>query len=246
MTSLSGGGSSHSNLLYLQVELGLYDRFATVQQTTALCQLNVVQLSHFKDESEDGDDPTECPHPGLYQWTAYYTVPSSIIADSNLHYTPDVRLTFSNDQGQRVGCVVTGPIALRGQADAKAVAGLVALGVSLAVFIGIFAVLLYLSHHRKILLERTRTSNNVQQQVPAAAMQYRYFRTLPNGRVEPVAGHPPKRQQQQLQRPEAPQLQHQRQQLDSDSHDDDSDSEDALHISNPAYNETHLPSRPII
>jgi hypothetical protein len=236
MSSSSGGGENF--ILYLQVELGLYDHFQTVAAPTALCQMNVVQLSYYNDAAAVTGDPTECPHAGIYQWTAYYTVPS--FADSSLHYTPDVRLTFLNDQGTRFGCVVTGPIALLSQADAKAVAGLVALGISVTIFIGIFSILLYLSHRRKQRLEKlTRLTTQT-------AMQYQYFRTLPNGQVVPVTGHPPPVRPQQRQRPMPQQQQQHPHDHHEDGDDDDDDSEDALNISNPAYNETQLPSRPII
>lgn len=269
-SSSSEGSSSSSVLLYVQVELGMYDRFSIVQQPTALCQLNVVQLNYFGDDATAATttnaqeyqasasvDPTECPHAGVYQWTASYTVPASS-ADSSLHYTPDVRLTFTNDRGERVGCVVTGPIALRSRADAKAVAGLVALGIAVLVFLGIFAALLFLSHRRKKRLERMRLNNNSgstnscsnQSTAASTAMQYQYFRTLPNGQVVPVTGHPPVRQQRPMpQQQHAQQQQHLQQQLQHHHHhiaEDDDDSEDALNISNPAYNETQLPSRPII
>jgi hypothetical protein len=255
--------TNSSAILYAQVELGLYDHFTVVQQPTSLCLLNVMQLSMAADSTTD-TDPSQCPHAGVYEWTAVYAVP--VFADSTFHYTPDVRLTFLDHDGQRVGCIVTGPIALRAAADAKAVAGLIALGISVTVFMGIFAALLFLSHRRRQGLERLRLAggNATGAAHPTGAMQYQYFRTLPNGQVVPVVGHP---------RPSLtsmPQL-HSRVSASStatttrdgpvarpsrpmrssavqapDDSDDDDDSENALNISNPAYNETQLPSRPII
>jgi hypothetical protein len=257
--------ANNSAVLYAQVELGLYDRFTVVQQPTSLCLLNVMQLSMAADSTSD-TDPSACPHAGVYEWTAVYAVP--VFADSTFHYTPDVRLTFLNDDGQRVGCVVTGPIALRAAADAKAVAGLIALGISVTVFMGIFAALLFLSHRRRQGLERLRLAggNATTGAHATGAMQYQYFRTLPNGQVVPVVGHPrpsftsmsqhsrvtasstttTTRDRPGSARPSTSSLPMRSTVQAPDDSDDDDDSENALNISNPAYNETQLPSRPII
>lgn len=261
--------SSTASSIFVQIELGVYDQFTVVQSPTSLCQLNVVQMSSIHDSStsestSDADytDPRECPHAGMYQWTAVYTVPS--FPDPTLHYTPDVRLTFLNEFGQRVGCVVCGPLALRAASDARAVHGLVALGISLTVFIGVFSILLYLSHRRKQGLERVRAHGGGSGGAPhpfkknnstSTSMQYQYFRTLPNGQVVPVVGHPPRPRQQQSSQPPTSKFQKQQQlprlaqmnKINSeDEEDGDDDSDDARNISNPAYNETQLPSRPII
>jgi hypothetical protein len=251
----NGEGVVNGNnvVLYLHVELGLYDNFYTVQQPTPLCQLNVVQVTMLNDASSDAD-PTECPHAGVYQWTAYYTVPA-FSSDASLHYTPDARLVFATSTGQRVGCVVTGPIALRTMADRHAVAGLVALGTAIAVFLGLFAALLVLTHRRK---ERVRLLAQQQQygggtSNTSSSSRAQYFRTLANGQVVPVVSsaqhgwHPPVLPPRRL--PTRPPLRQQLPEDRNDSVDDDDDddsSADALNISNPAYNETQLPSRPII
>ena len=134
--------------------MGLYDHFTLVQQRTSLCVLNVVQLSTLNDPNIDTDvsfiDPTECPHAGIYQWTAYYTVPDNMISDPSLHYIPDFRITFSTDNGNRIGCTITGPIALRMIAAQKERDGLIAFGIALSIFVSIFGILLLCSQYRRM------------------------------------------------------------------------------------------------
>ena len=143
--------------------MGLYDHFTLVQQRTSLCVLNVVQLSTINDPDVDTDvsfiDPAECPHAGIYQWTSYYTVPDNMISDPSLHYVPDFRITFSTDNGNRIGCTITGPIALRMIAAQKERDGLIAFGIALGIFVSIFGILLLGSQYRR-LAQRTGSNNN--------------------------------------------------------------------------------------
>ena len=140
--------------MYVEVEMGLYDHFSLVQQHTSLCVLNVVQLSTLNDPNIDTDvsfiDPNECPHAGIYQWTSYYTVPENMIADPSLHYIPDFRITFSTDNGNRIGCTITGPIALQMIAAQRERDGLIALGIALCIFVSIFGILLLCSQYRRM------------------------------------------------------------------------------------------------
>jgi len=231
------------DIIYLKAELGIYDSFqeALVYGTTndddsstqaSLCQMNVWQLqsdtSYYSDVMYG--DPTECPFPGLYQLDAYYRVPP--ISDYNFKYTPDIRLQFLNQDGQRIGCVVTGPTAIHKAADIKAMHGLVALTIAVGVFLFLFAILLLLSHRRKRRIEAVREKRGAARH----AANNQYFRTLPNGQVVPATSAPlppppPRRVPRSI--PE-------------DSEEDDDDDDDPLQISNPAYNETHIPTRPII
>jgi hypothetical protein len=104
-------------------------------------------------------DPSECPHAGIYQWTSYYTVPENMISDASLHYVPDFRITFSTDNGNRVGCTITGPIALRMIAAQKERDGMIAFGIALSIFVSIFGVLLLCSQYRRM-SKRTAHGNN--------------------------------------------------------------------------------------
>jgi hypothetical protein len=228
--------------IYLKTELGIYDSFqeAYIYGTTntddsytnlSLCQMNVAQLQ--SDSSYYTDvvygDPTECPFPGLYQLEAYYRVPA--IRDYTFKYTPDIRLQFWNRAGRRIGCVVSGPTALHKVADRKAQQGLVALGVAVGLVLCLFAVLLLLSHRRRRRTTQRHSTVNRHNHNPANHYQTPYVPTLPNGAVRATVGLPRVRE---LPRP-----------IPEDSDEDDND-DDPLQISNPEYNETHVPTRPII
>ena len=182
----------------LQVESGLYDSFRTVLNVSSLCyDLNVYPTYQ---------DNLQCPMAGQYTLKTSYRVPT--IRDYTFQYTPDVKLTFFNQQGRRVGCATTGTAALHRVADRQATRGLVALGISVVAFCVIFALLLYLSYRRKKRLEFRH------QKKAAEKMSYHYFKTLPSGQVVPLPGNPPPT--------------------------------NAMNISNPAYNEPQIPTRPII
>ena len=230
--------------IYLKTELGIYDSFqeAYIYGTTtsndddsntalSLCQMNVIQLqsdtSYYTDVVYG--DPTECPFPGLYQLEAYYRVPA--IRDYNFKYTPDIRLQFTNRAGRRIGCVVSGPTAMHKVANRKAEQGLVALAVAVGLVLGLFAVLLLLSQRRK---RRGGTMRAHHNHNSPEAYQTQYMRTLPNGTVRPTAG---------------PRIREQPRPIPEDYDEDDEEEEendDPLQISNPEYNETHVPTRPII
>jgi hypothetical protein len=207
------------------------------------------------DDDYSRGDVSVCPYPGTYVLTATYAVPSN--ADSTLHYTPDIRLTFLDEFGRRVGCSTTGPVAQRLANSRRAAAGMWALGVSCVVILALFGGLLYMSHRRKQRLQDLRQKGD------AAAMdtsRYQYFRTLPNGQVIPLPGQHQRRLPPQshepsdtLHKPEPsgqlPQgtiILQQQVMVGDDEDEDDSSSEEAVNMSNPEYNETELPTRPII
>ena len=222
--------------IYLEVETGVYDRFQSVVYGS-LCQMNVVQSSSDISVNAVDDywaDTSECPHPGSYLLTTYYTVPT--LRDYNFHYTPDVRLTFTNPQGRRIGCVLSGPSAIHRYNEQRSIHGLAALGLSLLAFLCIFGSLLHLSHMRKKRLEYIREKRNLQRN----GSHYQYYRTMPDGRVARTDNGQTDSNQRV---PEPRQLRNAT--LHSEV-DDDEDSDDALNISNPEYNETHVPTRPII
>lgn len=200
-------------------------------ENTSLCQLPITQTVNYLSPDTTDDywgDTTVCPHPGVYQLQTYYTMPS--ITDYTLHYTPDVRLTFSNTYGRKIGCVLSGPAAIHLSNEKKAIRGLVFLGCALFAFLCVFATLLYMSYRRKKRLELLREKRNQHQQ-QGGISRSQYFRTLPNGHI-PRQGFaaPPSRLHRTTEV----------------SDEEDDDSQDALQISNPAYNETQMPTRPII
>jgi len=195
--------------LGLQLESGFYDSFQSVTNSTSICtDFTVTQNG----ESNDYD----CPEPGSYMLQTYFSVPS--IKDNSFHYTPDIKVTFYNPYGKRVGCSTTGTVAMLRSADSKATHGWIALGFSIVAFLSIFALLLYLSYRRKKRLEK-KTEEKRQ--------PYQYFQTLPNGQVVPYS-------------PPSSESSTRRQESRTE------DTENALNISNPSYNETHIPTRPII
>lgn len=193
--------------LGLQIESGVYDSFQTVGVFSSICQNENLTLTSSYG-SEEG-----CPSTGYYQIYTTFQMPS--IGDSSLHYTPDIKLSFVNSDGERIGCATTGTIAEHQYQDRRATKGLIALGLGLFVFLIVFGLLLHLSHRRKKRLE-TVFENRRQ--------SYQYFRTLPNGQVVPMPGAKAVAVRKPIVRV----------------------SDEAMNISNPAYNETHLPTRPII
>jgi hypothetical protein len=212
--------------IYVQVEMGLYDHFTTVQQPISLCRMTIVRVSNG---NENEDSSASCPDAGVYHWSVYYTVPYSLITDASLHYVPDVRLTFtssyasssSGTEPPRLGCVITGPLALRTIQDRKAQRGGLLFGLGCALLLGLFGLLLSCRARRK----RSGSTLHV-----ASSSHYR--RTLPNGLVPKIPMPPPSRRR--FDPPPLPPL------------PPNNSSEDGAPYGNPAYNETHLPSRPVI
>jgi hypothetical protein len=150
---------------------------------------------------------------GRYHLSTFYYVPK--IQDTNLHYTPDVRLSFTDIQGRKVGCTVSGPYSLFVENDTRSQHGYVALGISCCILIFVFAFLLVysssygqklLSRHSKNtadgkrqainddddddseILQITRNAILAQRRRLQHLNQYQYFRTLPNGQVVPLPG----------------------------------------------------------
>jgi hypothetical protein len=216
-------------IVYVKIEFGIYDNFQPVY-FGSLCQMDVSQNESFliNDEMDDyWGDSSVCPHPGSYDLRTYHAVPS--IRDYALHYTPDIRMTFTNEYSKIIGCVVSGPSALRLSSERRAIRGILVLGCALVVFLGIFGTLLFLAHRRKQRLQLLREKRNYH----ASGLNYPYLRAAADGHVSA-----PYRQPEQLPTPRI--ANH------AISEDEDEDSENALNISNPAYNETHMPTRPII
>jgi hypothetical protein len=139
----------------------------------------------------------------------------------DFHFTPDVNLTFTDGSGSRLGCVVTGAPAAHRHADRRGAMGMLALGLALVVFTFVLGSLLVLARRRRKRLESLAERKT---------QRYQYFRTLPNGQVVPIS---------QAQAAQAQPVYPPRQ-LPSGG------PSDAYHISNPAYNETQLPTRPVI
>lgn len=147
---------------------------------------------------------------GRYHLSTFYHVPK--INDNNLHYTPDIRLTFTDVQARKVGCTVSGPYSILVENDTRSEHGYIALAISCSIFIFVFAFLLmYSSTYGK---NRSSTNSNskgdkmnaiddddddeilktTQKAILAQRRrlhhlnQYQYFRTLPNGQVIPLPG----------------------------------------------------------
>ena len=166
--------------IVLQVELGNFNHFQVVG-TDGLCQLPVKQTAMYADNDDDfWGDATVCPHPGSYVLQTYYGVPS--IPDYEMHYTPDVRLTFLNDHDKLLGCVTSGPLAIHKEHLIKNMQGMIALFVSLLLFVGIFGGLLYLSYQKKKKLEQLREARGPR--------YHPYMRTLNDGQVIPLPYQP--------------------------------------------------------
>ena len=219
--------------LRLHLESGIYNSYTTIFNAVNVCELGIT------DENVD-----LCPNSGDYVLKTYYTLPA--IRDYYFHYTPDARLTFfDGDAGTILACVAVGTGAVHKRQQSAANQGLVALGICTAIFCVIFGVLLYLSYRRKKRVEQLLRDNK------QSASHYN-MRTLPNnGQLNlPV--------QERTVLPEH---------FDSgndrirDDHGDNNygnqmglqlsspcsvSSDDILDIRNPMYNETQMPTRPVI
>lgn len=218
------------------IEFGLYDHFQTVASNKDLC-------SKFYPVAND--DAVSCPSPGTYSVETYFTVPT--ISDYSFHYTPDIRLSFYDSSGNRLGCGTTGTVALHRTADDKAVKGIWALGISCIAFCLVFSVLLYLSYRRKKRLEQLQLTER-KSNSSNGNNRYQYFRTLPNGQVIPLAGRVssashPRRNPPLVRVSSSGSMSVAR--ATGDGHDK-RQHQQQRQISNPSYNETQLPTRPII
>lgn len=205
-----------SSTVYLQIDAGLYDKYKMVISPTRLCQM---QIQAAKDTNQ------KCPRPGDYVLQSQFYLPNLIGGnDNDFHFTPDVNLTFTDNNYNRLGCAVTGTAALHRQAYLRHRIGMVALALGLFAFAFVFCGLLLLAYRRKKRLEKVNERKT---------QKYQYFRTLPNGQVVPftagqMPGVPsPSQAPPTMARVPPPQSA-------------------AYQISNPAYNETQLPTRPVI
>jgi hypothetical protein len=197
----------------LEVQSGLYNKFDTVLSSSSICQDLTVAATYDQDAG--------CPDPGDFTLKTYFTVPT--IRDYSFHYTPDLKLIFSNaDDGTRIGCVATGTAAWHHAAEKKATRGLVALGVAVLMFCSVFGLLLYLSYRRKKRLEQLTAERR---------KNYQYFRTLPSGQVVSLNGAATAGVSSKTTKRESAMSQ---------------GNKNAMNISNPSYNETQTPTRPII
>ena len=216
-----------SETIMIQIDFGLYNLFSTALSSTDLCQLSGLK-------STSG---SSCPYAGTYKLYTYQTLPQT--RDYSFHYTPDVKITLTDENGRLLGCATTGTVAINTTANNRAQQGLIALGISVLAFILIFGALLYLSYRRKKRLEKVAERSKT--------LRYHYFRTLPNGQVIPI---PAGAQQQQHHHHHLPQYDgttSSSQQSESSSYDDSATSgEGTFHNSLPSYNEPQIPTRPMI
>jgi hypothetical protein len=299
--------------LFYQVELGHYDRFQLLNNT-ALCALPVELVSvkslrpakHVEQTNTPTVSPTamydddmyqvnsslmkKCLNvTGLYRLSTNYTVPK--LRDNSFHYTPDVRLTFTDTRARIVGCTVSGPYSLKIDSEKRSRQGWIALGMSCILFVSVFTGLVVQSYRRDRQRQES-SSNKDQRKKPVIAQRkldnmnhYQYFRTLPSGQVVRLPGmHPIAHPSQQHPyyksprpvltvtrrhtKPATESTENQASHKDppssvpdylknipnvSSDDDDDDESEDLSHnagsrdvVCNPQYNETQLPTRPVI
>jgi len=125
----------------LEVESGLYDQWKRVLIMDYLCSY---QGSNLQRIFQDYETMTSCPTPGLYQLDTYFTVPQHTV-DTELHYTPDVRIRFFNAKGRVLGCATTGTLALGQKARIHAQQGSIALMVAFFSLACMFSTLMYLN-----------------------------------------------------------------------------------------------------
>jgi hypothetical protein len=253
-----------SSTVYIQMAVGLYNTFKTIVSPTNLCQLPISSTSSSVSSSS-------CPQVGEYLLkTAFYL--STLLDDANkdLHFTPDLNITFTDTEYNRIGCARTGIAAMHRHAKQRRIIGMWSLGVALVIFAAVFGGLLVLAHRRRKRLEKLS-----EKKVP----KYQYFRTLPNGQVIPIQQHgtpatmmmppqiippippPPHHHQPGIYGPMMPPgagggaipLQQHPSNYGPNmmipaqgGGGGPSPREAYSQISNPAYNETQLPTRPVI
>ena len=211
--------------VYVAVKSGFFDHFTTVIEPINLCKMNLTYNSN------------DCPAPGYYRLSTQFSVPSSL-RDSDMHYTPDLKIQFLHNS-RTIGCATTGSVALHRAADTHAQHGALALGVATLAFVCLFALLLFLSYRRKKRLQEWAEEEDRSEASSTndsdTGMKYQYFRTLPNGQVVPIQTT---MDTTTVSRPIGL--------VTSSRIDDDDDVSDPMSLSLPSYNETHLPTRPII
>ena len=212
-----------SSSIYVQIEAGLYQNYKNVLAPSKLCQMQIQAAEGYGQK---------CPYPGDYVFESYFYLPKMLEDNTEFHFTPDINMTFTDENLNRVGCAVTGTAALQREASRRHKTGMVALGIGLAVFGFVFGGLLILAYRRRKRLE-SLTERKTQ--------RYQYFRTLPNGQVVPLQpgqvpgppSHPRAPPPQQVPYHMPPGM-------------PPGPPQEAYQISNPAYNETQLPTRPVI
>ena len=223
-----------SRSIYLQIESGLYNNYRLVVGPTNLCQLQI-QPAKGSDQS--------CPRAGDYVLQSQFYIPETIPDNDDFHFTPDVNLTFTDANYNRLGCAVTGTTAFHLQAERRHGFGMMALAFGLTIFGVVMGGLLLLAYRR-----RKRLETLTERKTP----RYQYFRTLPNGQVVPIQqGHPavppPQHMHPQHMHPQQMHPQHMHHAATSPPYNMGPGApQEAFQISNPAYNETQLPTRPVI
>eukprot|EP00977_Amphora_coffeiformis_P009167 scaffold2092_cov144-Amphora_coffeaeformis.AAC.8 len=210
--------------IYVQVEAGLYQNYKRVIAPSRLCQMQIQAANGYGQK---------CPYPGEYVFESYFYLPKMLEDNSDFHFTPDINMTFTDGDMNRLGCAVTGTAAFHRQASRRHSLGMTALGFGLLVFGVVFGGLLILAYRR-----RKRLESLTERKVP----RYQYFRTLPNGQVVPLQpGQAPGPPPPHPHAPPPPQVPYH---MPPGMHP--GTPHEAYQISNPAYNETQLPTRPVI
>ena len=195
------------------------------------------------------------------------------VEDASMHYTPDIRFVFANAQKSIVGCASTGAAAWNNDHSTKTWYGMTALGMAVSGLLLTFALMLWMNHLRRKRLEEQQGKQQAAAAAAAPQRMYQYFKTLPNGQVVPIPHgmlpvlgrqrRPPLRMPPPPP-PYPPQFVHPPHVI-LPAHSVDSttgmDSNGAVAattahgrhsnnhipmISNPSYNETLLPTRPVI
>ncbi|GKY93458.1 hypothetical protein MPSEU_000313300 [Mayamaea pseudoterrestris] len=227
------------------LQAGIYNTYTTILDNVRVCQLGVA-----------GDNAYKCPKPGDYVLKTYFYVPA--IRDYDFHYTPDVKLTFMDGDGQDdsiLGCSATGTMALHTRATRKAQRGLLALGLCTFSFLLVFGGLLCASYRRK---------KEIQKYLHELKTSRYYIQTMPNGNVV-VNDTDEEYEEQQTGLPHSSvrlkanehssqyhgNLQHQLHDQTPTNmaalhYDTDDDARRMLDIRNPIHNESQVPMRPVI
>jgi hypothetical protein len=277
--------------VYVTVESGVYNRYATVIEPTKLCLLDISPYDSSSGGNANGNSGSSsgssssssssstssrsCPSPGTYFFKTYYVVPELMKRSADyesIHYTPDIKITFTDSHGNRLGCATAGAVAVHVRATTQGQRGFLALAIALGVFGLVFAALLVLSRWRQKRLEQ------MAQRKSSTQPRYQYFRTLPNGQVVPLPANnstsvetggggastsslPQQSHLQQQQYTQQQQQQQQQQQYNNiqqqqhfhHHHNNSLRNQqqqqlppDAFTLPNPSYNETQLPTRPVI
>lgn len=178
-----------------------------------------------------------CPNQGAYKLEVKVTVPE--LREYGYHYTPDVRIQFRDEKYRHLGCGTTGTDALQKYAIQRSTVGVYIMLAALLLFVLVFAMVLYQNYRRSKILKHIAEENEKWDRQNST-----YIRTEENGQIYIV----PKRLAKATSFGGSSRAS--RSIADDGSLSTAGGPRTATAVvritSNPEYNETHIPTNPIL